>query len=67
MPTSVGVLSHSDVVQTDFSRDPPNGGHTALKGGRPDRHWIGLRFSGSWTMTWRTGLVRRLMSAVRIG
>jgi hypothetical protein len=33
MPTSVSVSAHRDVGQTGFSRDPPNGGHTAMKRG----------------------------------
>jgi hypothetical protein len=31
--TLVGVFLRSDVVQTRFSRAPPDGGQTALKGG----------------------------------
>jgi len=31
--TPASVFSRSDVVQTHFSRDPPDEGHTALKGG----------------------------------
>src|SRR5690242_15086639 len=31
--TPVSVCSRSDVVRTHFSRDPPDEGHTALKGG----------------------------------